>query len=133
MGAWGVGPFDNDGALDALGVLDGIEDLAGGLASGMRELADADGYLEAPELSGAVALACLVAARSRGAEDDAVASGWLCRNLFAPTGALREAARATLERATRADGNELWELWEESGSLDEWLTSLAPYQRAVSP
>ncbi|MEU8382287.1 DUF4259 domain-containing protein [Streptosporangium sp. NPDC048865] len=152
MGAWGMGPFDNDGALDSLDDLeDGFEgdpegdlevdlqgDFEGGrstarrLAVAMREVLDEDGYVEGPEMSGAVAVACLVGARVIGAEPDGAAARWLENNPFEPSAELRNLARATIDRATRPDDNELYELWEDSGSLNEWLATLVPYRRALA-
>ena len=132
MGAWGMGPFDNDGALDQLGDLDGGEETANRLTTVMREILDEDDYVEGPEMSGAVAVACLVGARVIGAEPDAVAAQWLESNPFEPSTELRDLARATIDRATRPDDNELYELWEESGSLDTWLTTLTPYRQALA-
>ncbi|MFF3444160.1 DUF4259 domain-containing protein [Streptosporangium sp. NPDC002721] len=132
MGAWGTGPFDNDGALDSLGELDGDRETARLLTLAIREILDEDGYLEAPEMSGAVAVACLIGARVIGTESDPAATRWLENNPFEPSAELRDLARATLDRATRPDDNELYELWEDSGSLDEWLATLAPYRRALA-
>ncbi|MFF3670682.1 DUF4259 domain-containing protein [Microtetraspora malaysiensis] len=132
MGAWDLGPFDNDGALDALGHLDAGEDAPGGLAQVMREILDEDEYLDAPELSGAVAAACLVGARLIGSEPDVVAAGWLERHPFAVTDALRDLARATLDRAALPDDNELYDLWEDADALVSWLERLAPYREALA-
>ncbi|MGJ6960663.1 DUF4259 domain-containing protein [Streptosporangium sp. G11] len=132
MGAWDMGPFDNDGALDHLGNLDGAKGMADLLATAMREILDDGEYVEGPEMSGAVAVACLVGARVIGAEPDAVAARWLEHNPFEPSAELRDLARATIDRATRPDDNELYELWEDSGSLDAWLTALTPYRRALA-
>ncbi|MFB9676029.1 DUF4259 domain-containing protein [Streptosporangium vulgare] len=134
MGAWGMGPFDNDGALDQLGDLDEVEakDMTDRLALAMREILDDAEYVEGPEMSGAVAVACLVGARVIGTEPDDAAARWLESNPFEPSTELRDLARATIDRATRPDDNELYELWEDSGSLDRWLASLAPYRQALA-
>ncbi|MFD0890105.1 DUF4259 domain-containing protein, partial [Streptosporangium algeriense] len=63
MGAWDLGPFDNDGALDLLGHLDGAADPAADLAAALREILDQDDYVEGPDMAGAVAMACLAVAR----------------------------------------------------------------------
>ncbi|MCC5574857.1 DUF4259 domain-containing protein [Microtetraspora sp. AC03309] len=132
MGAWDMGPFDNDGALDALGHLGDVEDLPGGLASTMREILAEEDYVDAPELSAAVAVACLIGARLVGSEPDVNAARWLERHPFAVTAPLRDLAHATLDRAARPDDNELYDLWEESGALTEWLDRLAPYRQALA-
>ncbi|MFI6323589.1 DUF4259 domain-containing protein [Nonomuraea sp. NPDC050556] len=132
MGAWDIGPFGNDGALDALGDLDGAADLEEAMASAMREILDEPGYLESPELSGAIAVACLVGARILGEERDSVAAKWLAANSFAATADLRQAALAVLDRATTKDDNEVYELWEDAGAQDEWLATLVPYRQALT-
>ncbi|MGS2641013.1 DUF4259 domain-containing protein [Streptosporangium sp. LJ11] len=132
MGAWGMGPFDNDGALDSLADLEGDRSTARRLAVAMREVLDEDGYVEGPEMSGAVAVACLVGARVIGTEPDAVAARWLEHNPFEPSAELRDLARVTIDRATRPDDNELYELWQESGALDAWLAALVPYRQALA-
>ncbi|MER5644311.1 DUF4259 domain-containing protein [Streptosporangium sp. NPDC002524] len=132
MGAWDIGPFGNDGALDQLDDIEDHEDTAARLALVMREILDEDDYVEGPEMSGAVAVACLVGARVIGAEPDAVAARWLESNPFEPSTELRDLARATIDRATRPDDNELYELWEDAGSLDGWLATLTPYRQALA-
>ncbi|WP_067176681.1 DUF4259 domain-containing protein [Microtetraspora niveoalba] len=132
MGAWDLGPFDNDGALDALGHIGEAADVPGELVLAMREVLDEDGYVEAPELSGAVAAACLIGARLIGSEPDVVAAKWLDRHPFAVTDPLRDLALATLDRAARPGDNELYELWEDGGGVTEWLDRLAPYRRALA-
>ncbi|MEX1164617.1 MAG: DUF4259 domain-containing protein, partial [Nitriliruptor sp.] len=64
MGTWGAAPFDNDDALDLLGDLEEADDDAflDALRDALAQV-DTDGYLECPEVSEAVAAACLVAAR----------------------------------------------------------------------
>ncbi|GLW98530.1 DUF4259 domain-containing protein [Microtetraspora sp. NBRC 16547] len=132
MGAWDIGPFDNDGALDALGDLDQMEDVPGGLALTMREILAQEDYVEAPELSEAVAAACLVGARLIGSEPNMIATKWLDRHPFTVTDSLRDLALATLDRAARPDDNELYDLWDESGAVAQWLDTLAPYRQALT-
>ncbi|WP_436758865.1 DUF4259 domain-containing protein [Streptosporangium sp. V21-05] len=134
MGAWGTGPFDNDGALDRLDDLedDKDTDLAGRLAVVMREILDQDDYVEGPEMSEAVAVACLVGARVIGTEPDVAAARWLEGNPFEASTELRDLARDTVDRAARPGDNELYELWDDSGSLDKWLATLVPYRQALA-
>ncbi len=131
MGAWGSGPFDNDGALDLLGGLDGAADPAGALAGAMREILAETDYVESPEMSGAVAAACLVGARVIGAESDRVATRWLEANPFEADAGLRALAVSLLERAVRPDDNEVYELWDDAGGLRGWLDTLTPYREAL--
>ncbi|MEV4097128.1 DUF4259 domain-containing protein [Streptosporangium saharense] len=136
MGAWDLGPFDNDGALDLLGHLDGRADLATALAGALREVLDQDGYVEGPDMAGGVALACLAVARLAGAETvaltDPVAVRWLETNPFEVDETLRGLATGVLDRAADPGDNELYDLWEDAGVLDKWLATLAPYRRALA-
>ncbi|MEV7005385.1 DUF4259 domain-containing protein [Streptosporangium sp. NPDC051022] len=132
MGAWDLGPFENDGALDLLGDLDGTADPAAALAGAMREILAQDDYVEGPEMSGAVAAACVVGARLVGAEPAPVAARWLDANPFEVDAELRGLAARTLERAARPDDNELYELWDEADGSRAWLETLTPYRRALA-
>ncbi|SDH93641.1 protein of unknown function [Sinosporangium album] len=131
MGAWDYGPFDNDGALDLLGELDGVDDVAAAVTRAMREMLDADDYIEGPDMSGAVAVACLVAARRSRSPEAGNASTWLTANPFDVSDDLRKLAAETLERALRPDDNELYDLWAEAEALDIWTTRLQPYRTAL--
>ncbi|MEU1735451.1 DUF4259 domain-containing protein [Streptosporangium sp. NPDC020145] len=136
MGAWDLGPFDNDGALDLLAHLDGTADPAAALSEALREILDQDDYVEGPDMAGAVAMACLTIARLAGAESvaltDPVAVRWLEGNPFQVDAALRGLAADLLDRAARPGDNELYDLWQDADSLDEWLATLTPYRRALA-
>ncbi|WP_283133165.1 DUF4259 domain-containing protein [Rhizohabitans arisaemae] len=131
MGAWGYGPFDNDGALDGLGNLNGSTDLERDM-SAVMEAALKDDYVEGPEMSEAIAVACLIAAQYLPAEENPNAAKWLADNPFEVTDDLRDLAHSTFERALDPQDNELYDLWEEGGSLDEWRAELAPYRQAIA-
>lgn len=129
MGAWDFGPFDSDGALDALGHIgDGAAD---GLAGRVREVlswaTDADEYLEGPEASGAMAAAVLVAARLGAAVDNANARLFLEAHPFEVDAEMREHARRAFERVTSPGDNEWYELWEEGGALEQVMALHEPY------
>ncbi|GAA3135613.1 DUF4259 domain-containing protein [Streptosporangium carneum] len=132
MGAWDMGPFENDGALDLLDELGGTADPAGALAGAMREILAQGDYVESPEMSGVVAAACLVGARLIGSEPAAVAAEWLEANPFEVDAGLRGLAVSTLDRATRPGDNELYELWEDADGIQAWLDKLTPYRRALA-
>jgi Domain of unknown function (DUF4259) len=118
MGAWGTGPFENDDAQDF--VLDLAEapetDLEGRLTAGLTL---SDGYLEAPEGSAAVAAAALVAIGAGMVPPDSpTVADFLASRVVPTTPELRAAARLAVDRVVGED-SELWELWQEAGSINE--------------
>jgi hypothetical protein len=130
MGAWGVGPFDNDDAQDF--VLDLAEAPAQELG---QRLADAltlpDDYIEAPEASTAVAAAALVAIGAGMAVPDSPSVSALVDSRTIPASPeLREAGRAALKRVAGGD-SELRELWQDAGLTDEVSASHAEIRAAL--
>jgi hypothetical protein len=136
VGTWGAAPFDNDDALDLLADLDeasDVEEFVDGLRDALAQVDAADGYLEAPEVSEAIAAACLVAARVPGGpqpEDDAAAD-LLEAHPFEVDDALRAGAVRVLDRALERADNEWYELWVDADALDEVRAALAPYRDAL--
>lgn len=118
MGAWNVGPFDNDDALDWLSELDDADDL-----EPVRRAFEAlgDDYLDAP--TGAIALAAaeVVAAASgnRRPELPEQLEAWLASSSVNTSAADRDAAVAAVERVV-GDQSELQELWALSDSNAQW-------------
>ncbi|KAB2341249.1 DUF4259 domain-containing protein [Actinomadura rudentiformis] len=137
MGAWGIGPFENDGAMDLIGEL---EDADGpGLLERLREAMttaiDSD-EVENPEMQEAVAAAALVGLR-QGAKPDAEAdpnvAEFLKASPFEVTAELRGLAARTFDRAFNpAEYNEWHELWAEVEELEAVEKALAPYRSAVT-
>lgn len=129
MGAWGYGPFDNDGALDALGdIADGpAEELVQRLRTVLSG-ADAEDHLENPEASGAMAAAVIVAARLGADPGDADAERFLAENAFEVSPELREHALRAFTRVTTPGDNEWYELWEDAGSLAKVLELHEPFR-----
>jgi Domain of unknown function (DUF4259) len=119
MGAWGVGPFENDDALDFLADLSELPaEALGRRLSAALDLGE--GYLEVPQASAAVAAAALIAA-ARGAAygnlDDEVMA--LARSGRVRDDArLRDMALTALARVNSAT-SEWRELWSESDSAAE--------------
>lgn len=122
MGAWGEGPFDNDGALDWLAGLGAAPDLtyvreALALAVGDP---DAPEYLERDDAAAAIAAAEIVAALQGYARfplpDRAVS--WLMDHCELPGGPLVPLAREAVTRVLTS--SELQELWAESSTYDAW-------------
>lgn len=133
MGAWGSGLFDNDNALDVMRDLEdstpqGRPDL---VVAALDEVLLADGYIEAPEMSAAVAAAAAVGAvvNPGAAVEESSRPHWLAADAFEVDEELIEKSRRVLRRAIRAQDNEWYELWAESGTADEMVASC---QRALA-
>ncbi|MFB7664254.1 DUF4259 domain-containing protein [Kitasatospora sp. NPDC056138] len=128
MGAWEIGPFDNDAAADLAGALDRASDgsregRAGGggvsLARGvLAAAADTAAYLERDEGAEAVAAAALIAAQCPGGAPVDSAYGPK-RPLPVFTAELRPLAVRALDRVL-AERSELAELWDEAGAGQQW-------------
>jgi hypothetical protein len=130
MGAWGVGPFENDDALDFIGELS-----ASGLSSLRAALEEVTAlqpgaYVDAPSASCAVAAAEVVAALKgaplRGLPSEV--SAWIQR---APADdSLVPAARRAIDRI--ATDSELRDLWEDSGEASGWNAYVADLLRRLT-
>jgi hypothetical protein len=130
MGAWGVGTFENDDALDWLGDLTATADLAV-LAETLDAIVSSTGYLDAPACSAALAAAEVVAALRGQAGGDApeeIAAFILGKPQ--PDAALVSAARSAVARI--AQNSELLELWTEGDDLASWQASLADLTRRLA-
>lgn len=117
MGAWGVAPFDNDGAGDL------VASIRHGDFS-FDELEVDDDYLEVDGGQYAIALVAIalvvLGRRAAPAELDGVDVASL-RAAFTPERLAWIVALA--ERTVEgAECSELYELWEEAGELDAWRT-----------
>lgn len=126
MGAWGLGPFENDGAGDWLAALRHGD--ADEIETALAAVQEHPEYLEVDEGQSAIAAAQFVAA----------AHGLSTGELPAEVGALLEAhaawvrsrpdliarARDALAR-TVASRSEIAELWDESADGAEWRRSIA--------
>lgn len=114
MGAWGTGPFDNDGAGDLLAsVRNGDFEF--------EEWVPEDDYLEIDSGQGAIAMAQLVVSAREGGpvpdvDDLAPFTAQLTPERIASIRALVERAIASGETS------ELYELWAETDDFDEWIT-----------
>ncbi|MDB4950930.1 MAG: hypothetical protein JWM27_3579 [Gemmatimonadetes bacterium] len=119
MGAWGAGTFENDDAMDWLDdLLDGDGTVL--LRDALSAAAEADGYVEGPDASAALAAAEVVAAlASRPASrlPDA-AAGWVRAQAGGAAPWMLEMARRAVNAVARH--SELRELWMESGDAGEW-------------
>ncbi|MGK5554520.1 DUF4259 domain-containing protein [Actinomadura kijaniata] len=133
MGAWGMGPFDNDSALDFLGGLsDRGGDVTEGLREGMAAVVDARGYLDSDDVNGAVAAACLVAARIEpGVLDDPNGREYLGTLAFTVDAGMRELAGRVFARAFEPGDNEWYALWDDGGAIPKVADALAPYREVL--
>ena len=134
MGAWGLGPFENDAALDCVGDLADADPgaIAGGLLGAMREVTDSGEYIENPEADAAVAAAVLVAARLGAELSSNSAEELLASHPFAADGELRLEALRVFDRVTDPKENEWHELWTDAGALEEVLELLRPYRERLA-
>ena len=129
MSAWGVGPFENDEALD---FLDGLEESGeaprlDALAAPLQHVAHSGDYLEAPDVTEAVAAAAFIGAvlNPSAAADEPDRPAWTAE--VPPERIdteLVELARRAVRRALRPHDNELHELWVEAGAVEEWQAGL---------
>ncbi|MCQ9368447.1 DUF4259 domain-containing protein [Brevibacterium sp. 50QC2O2] len=117
MGAWGIGAFENDGALDLVGDMRSghfsFDEL--GWAFEDEDYLEVDGGQIALALAG-LAVAVKLRRPSPVPEFDlqAVAPLFTSESI----GFIRNQVERTL---AGAEGSELFELWEETDELDAWL------------
>jgi hypothetical protein len=136
VGAWDVGAFDNDEACDwAAGLRDGAG--PGYLEDALDEaLVAGAAYLDSSVTCRALAAADVVARWSgaRGVENAYTedVDAWVAQRPDVPPAALREKARAAVDRVL-GPASELRELWEESASADAWRTEMAELRRRLTP
>jgi hypothetical protein len=131
VGAWGVGPFDNDDAADWVYELQESEGTAA-IVAALRAVGP-DGYLEAPECSIALAAAEVVAAL-RGqplAMLPPEVAGWVRENPSTVTEEVLGLALMAIHRIETA--SELKELWDESSESEAWSATLMDLKRRLGP
>ena len=125
MGAWGTGPFQNDEALDFLA---GVEEAGrtgrlGALGRPLEHVVRSGDYLDAPDVTEAVAAAAVVGAVLNPAES-AGEPGLPDWAVQVPAerldNELVELARRALRRALQPSDNEAYELWEEADAAGQW-------------
>jgi hypothetical protein len=124
MGAWGIGPFENDDALDFIAELkaEGVPVVRAAVEE--VALLAPDGYLEASSCSRAIAAAeVLAGARGRPAPDlPPEITDWLSTDPRVDESLVPPAAVAM----TRIlEGSELKELWESSTDGPAWERRVA--------
>lgn len=126
-GAWDIGPFDNDDALDWVWELSESNDLSV-VRGALQEANSNSAYLEAPSASIAHAAAEVVAAL-RGnprAQLPAEVSEWVENQDTELDENLVVAARKAVVRIQDPDTSELAQLWADSDKLlQQWHKELA--------
>lgn len=135
MGAWGEGPFDNDDAADLLAELSAATstEMADVLQIAITRVLDTEGYLQAPDVSRAVAAAAIVAVLMDPTLPLPAEGGSQL-----PAGSSRadlqfaREAKAVVDRALDPRDNEWLELWADAGLAENVRTSLGPYVAALS-
>ena len=127
MGAWDVGNFSNDDALDFVAEIKSVDDLT----AAFRALASAPTPADAHIVCEALAAADLVAAMlGRPASDMPEEASALAKTFGAPSADLLGSASTTASIAQT--GNELAELWEEAEDED-WVGVLTDLKRRLDP
>jgi len=125
-GAWDMGPFDNDDALDFVSELED-SDSTSILERAFKDVTRSVLYISAPECSRAVAAAEVVAAwagNPRAEIPDEVASWVRSKNRVADE-ELIALARKAVAVVRDSSKSELADLWRDSGSnYDVWHASL---------
>ena len=127
MGCWAIGSFGNDDAADWLSGLTEQDDLAL-VRETISQLLTADGYLDAPYATEALAAIEVVAAAlgrptaAAQAEEDLMA--WVARVNPAPEASLVSDAVRAIDRIL-APESELRELWEDTEDFNEWQADVA--------
>lgn len=129
MGAWGTGPFQNDEALDYLAGVEeaGREHMTSVLERPMQPLVHSGDYLQAPEVTEAIAAAAVVGAvlNPAASAGEPGLPQWVAQMpADGLDNELVELARRTLRRALKPQDNEAHELWAEAGAAAEWQGEL---------
>lgn len=126
MGAWGLGPFENDDGADFRYLAE--SDPTRVIADTLTRVAatSSDASLSATDAAYALAAATLVAAQvtnqPSGALDDD-GQEWLIKHPVEITEELVDLARSALERITTS--NELADMWVEQHEGDEYQRQIA--------
>jgi hypothetical protein len=135
MGAWGVGSFENDSAVDWTYGLEGKSDLSYIEATLDKVLSLGGSYLEAPDAQEAIAATEAVARLQGkfGARDayTQTVDEWVSQVGVKPSSQLKAKAQRTLERIQQKP-SELLELWEETADAKAWKDSISALASRIS-
>ncbi|MDQ6943282.1 MAG: DUF4259 domain-containing protein [Candidatus Eremiobacteraeota bacterium] len=133
MGAWGMGTFENDDAMDWIADFSASpSDEA--LRAALARPADADGYLESPDASNALAAAEVVAAlKGAPTANVVVVEDYLpaiARSEISVTEDLTALALRAIDRVV--SDSELKELWDEVDDASVWRAEVAALRDRVA-
>jgi len=131
MGAWGLGPFDNDTAADWAADLDDASsaERPALIREALTAALEADEYLDADDASIAVAAAAVVAALQDGGPALDEGYGPTVGSLHLEPELRGLAARAVAR--VLGEESEWRELWEEAGQLEDARSELDPILSAL--
>ena len=122
MGCWAIGSFGNDSAADWLCDLMETSDLSLVQETIARVLA-ADGYLDSPDATDALAAVEVVAAAlgrpTAEAENEPELLEWIARIKPSPDARLVSDSQKAIDRIL-APESELRELWEDTEDFSDW-------------
>ncbi|WP_368565806.1 DUF4259 domain-containing protein [Pseudoxanthomonas sp. UTMC 1351] len=122
MGCWAIGSFGNDSAADWLGDLRETSDLSLVRETIARVIA-ADGYLDSPDATDALAAIEVVAAAlgrpTPEAESEPELLEWIARVKPSPDTTLISDAQQAIDRILGPE-SELRELWEDTEDFSDW-------------
>jgi hypothetical protein len=128
MGAWGMKPFENDGAGDFEAELCLSHPDDPDFILAVLESIDQEEYLEVDAGQAVIACAAFLAYMN-GLEDDSQLSerfrAWIDKNKTYNTASMIPMALQALDRVTQdAESCEIYDLWLESEHFDEWKESV---------
>lgn len=132
MGAWGIGSFENDDAMDWARELEESRGLKA-VKRALREVVDTgDGYLEAPIAAVGIAAAEVVAGLNDAPADDLPEEieNWIEEQRGRSEVDLSPLALEVLERVKIK--SELHDLWKDGTDFDKWLASLKNLEARLS-
>ena len=132
-GAWDIGPFDNDDAMDWVWELSESDDLSV-VKQALQDVIDTSGYLEAPTASMAIAAAEVVAALKGAprAQLPAEVIEWVERNESEVDADLVATARQAIARIRDEELSELAQLWSDSEeAAEEWRAELTDLEQRL--
>lgn len=132
-GAWGIGPFENDDALDWTYELESSTDTSA-IESALKQVTSSGAYVEAPTASAAIAAAEVVAAlngEAHGQLPDEV-SKWVESHTNSATGELVQLAQQVIIRVRDTQYSELAQLWADSpDDFIAWKAELSNLQERL--
>ncbi|MBC7902185.1 MAG: DUF4259 domain-containing protein [Gemmatimonadaceae bacterium] len=121
MGAWGIGIFENDDAMDWLGEFSESPSIAG-LRNPIDEILNNTDYIEAPDASIALAAAATIAA-IKGKPSAAFPDDFEIPELEIDNGLIDDAIIA-MRKISEDPDSELKQLWEESEESMGWHNTI---------